>query len=494
MAIQSRTVFSHRLIRLRQQTSGIGFVVSKRVSLFENQIDAKQVVWSATMSINNVSLRRITDTSMDIAWDATLPRYEIDYRCVGETKWQTIANVLAWENPYNVIMLKPATTYEFRVRGLPSPAADSEGTMAAMLPPVESAVMIAHTAKEPERRMFAGLRLDPSRPIPGGRTYPCIESHNGFLWHTDCALYLRKLDPEGGKVLWQSEQPIAAWPLPSPKGYMGIPDTTILGDTLWVMYNVQATRNPDYSITHSRQYFLSYDFATGAMSKSIIVEPTKPEYGSWEGGVQTWRGKLWVMHMDVWMEGALWRTRIVLRTFDNGKFSQPMIYENCPTIYPYGPSMSVFNDQLIILFSDLAATERNSNHEPLLYTIFDGKRFSKAKIIHDIGRNRYAKGIQAGNRFICAYKCNAPYFEKYDYEYHDIAMSLFTPGTDEEVETVMCVNDRKYNSSPDVALHGDRIVVVYNKLEHLYGKPENPAVDYGAWIGTITIIPANKGK
>ena len=54
----------------------------------------------------------------------------------------------------------------------------------------------------------------------------------------------------------------------------------------------------------------------------------------------------------------------------------------------------------------------------------------------------------------------------------------------------MWVNDRKYNSSPDMAWQGDRIFVVYNKFEHLYGQRENPAIRYGDFIGSI--IPADK--
>ena len=194
------------------------------------------------------------------------------------------------------------------------------------------------------------------------------------------------------------------------------------------------------------------------------------------------------MHMDAWKEGDVRRTRIVLRTFADGKFGQPVIYDDCPTVYPYGPSIGVYKDKLILLFSDLAASESDPNHEPLLYTLFDGKTFSEAKLLQDTGRSRYAKGVQVDDRFICAYKCSAPYFKEHGYQYHDIALSVFTPGSDAPVRTTMYVADRKYNSSPDVAWHGDRIFVVYNKFEHLYGQRDNPAIRYGDFIGSI--IPA----
>ncbi|MFH1265940.1 MAG: fibronectin type III domain-containing protein [Planctomycetota bacterium] len=439
--------------------------------------------------IENVRSERVTDTSVELAWDAGRLRYEVDYRPRGEQDWQTVPNVLSWEDPYTLIMLEPNTDYECRVRGLPQSVADLEGKVIPS-EAAESSVIVVKTKSEPEPGDFAGFRLFPTGHVPGGlTTYPCVESHGGLLWLVDGSLNLIQLDPGTGKLVSASERPLASWPMPPPRGYMGIPDTTILDGKLWVTYNCQATGNPEgYEINQSRQFLLSYDLATGEVSDPVAVEPLEPEYGSWEGGVEAWRGKLWVMHMDVWKEGPVRRTRVVLRTFADGRFGEPVVYENCPTVYPYGPSISVFDDKLILLFSDLAACENDSNQEPLLYSLFDGKTFSEAKVLQDVGRSRYAKGVQVGDRFLCAYKCSAPYYEKFGYQYHDIALSLFTPGTDEAVRTTMYVDDRKYNSSPDVARHGDRIFVVYNKFEHLYGQRDNPAVSYGDFIGSL--VPA----
>jgi len=111
-------------------------------------------------------------------------------------------------------------------------------------------------------------------------------------------------------------------------------------------------------------------------------------------------------------------------------------------------------------------------------------------LLQDKGRSRYAKGVQVGDRFLCAYKCSAPYYEDHGYQYHDIALSVFTPGADDEVETTMYVADRKYNSSPDVALYDGRVFVVYNKFEHLYGQRGNPAIRYGDFIGSL--VPAKR--
>ena len=138
------------------------------------------------------------------------------------------------------------------------------------------------------------------------------------------------------------------------------------------------------------------------------------------------------------------------------------------------------------MFSDVVPEfEQGKSQETLYYTLFDGKRFSRARIIQEVGQSRYAKGIQIGNRFVCVYKCSAPYYKKYGYEYHDLACSIFIPGTDDEVKTIMYVDDRKYNSSPDIIIYNGRAIVVHNKLEHLYTHSGNPAVNYGVFIGEI---------
>lgn len=443
------------------------------------------------LGIKNLRAEQVTDTSIELAWESTRQRYEIDYRPNAQTEWQTVLHVQPWENPYTLVMLKPNTNYECRVRVLPQPVANLHGKVVPSTAAESSPVEIK-TQSQAQVGEFAGFRLNSTRHIPGGlTTYPCVESHGGLLWLVDGSLNLIKLDPQTAEPAYISEQPLAAWPMPSPRGYMGIPDTTIFEGRLWVTYNIQPTRNPQgYEINQSRQLLLSHDMATGRVSEPVVVKPLKPEYGSWEGGVEVWRDKLWVMHMDVWKEGNVRRTRIVLRTFADGKFGPPVVYDNCPTVYPYGPSISVYDDKLILLFSDLAACEIDPNHEPLFYSLFDGKTFSEARILQDNGRNRYAKGVQVGDRFICAYKCSAPYFEEFGYQYHDVALSVFTPGSDQDVQTTMWVDDRKYNSSPDMAWHGDRIFVVYNKFEHLYGQRDNPAIRYGDFIGSI--IPADK--
>lgn len=429
-----------------------------------------------------------TCNRVEVAWTSAMGRYEIDWRPAGEANWRTIKTVFAWESPYNVIMLKPETDYELRVRSLlPGRTAHGRDTRTEVIRAATSAL----TA-----RSFAGLRLCPTAHLPGAGTYPCVESHAGFLWVTDNRLGLLKLAPDTKRVLWQRKRPLADWPLPTPRGYMGVVHTAIADDALFATYSVQDTRNPQgYRVgeDQSRQYLLRHDFAANAASEPVQIPPVSPGHGVIFGSLAVWRGQLWVLQRDEWLDRGQRRydSRLALRTFKNGAFGEPIIYENCPTPACWGISLSVFNDKLVLMFSDLVAPIRQGKNQETLYcAVFDGSTFRRAQTIQDIGRSRYAKGVQMGDEFVCVYKCSTPYSRQPGYNYHDIALSVFRPGEAGEIQTVMYVNDRKYNSSPSITRHDGRAIVVYNKFEHAYGIRDNPALFYGDFIGEIVPVPA----
>jgi hypothetical protein len=251
------------------------------------------------------------------------------------------------------------------------------------------------------------------------------------------------------------------------------------------MWNRQATGDPKYQIMDSRQHVLTYDFTTGETSKPVTIESTKPGCGTWEGGITVYQGKLWMMWLEVWLnEDKRRRTRVVLRPYEDGKFTDTMVFENCPSVYPYGPSINTFGDKIILLWSDLAATEKAPESEPLYCTFFDGKKFSNNVMIHEKGRSRYAKGAQLGENFYCTYKCNTQY-PKSGYMYHDLALTRIGPEA-KEIATTYWVDDVKYNSSPDMTFYNGGLIVVYGKFEHAYGARHDPAICHGSFIGRIT--------
>ncbi|MCX7824553.1 MAG: fibronectin type III domain-containing protein [Verrucomicrobiae bacterium] len=441
--------------------------------------------------VSGVRVGRVTHQSVDLAWDSTAAECEVDWRPVGSNPWRTIKHV--WEKVHNVIQLAPETEYEFRVRAVPQSLLDANGRPKPAPPPPPSGTVKARTGK-PQWREWQGLRLGPWQHVdsfPDGVTYPCVESFGGFLWTVECrggALYLSKLESESKRVLWTRE--IVPRARRDRGVYQGIPDTEVLDGKLWVMWNRQDTANPaGYEITQSQQLLISWDFAAEKLNEPIIVPPTRPGLGAWEGGIAAWRGRLWTAHLDVWLENGKRRTQIVLRPFDpaSGRFGEPVFYKNSPTVYPYGPSVQVWRDKLFLLFSDLAASEKDASHEPLFYVLFDGERFGDARLMQDMGRSRYAKGVALDDgRFILFYKWNGPYLE-WGYKFHDLALTLLDPATG-VCRTTSYVDDRKYNSSPGCCLHNGRVIVTYGKFEHSYGDPKDPALNHGGFIGEIVPV------
>jgi hypothetical protein len=216
-----------------------------------------------------------------------------------------------------------------------------------------------------------------------------------------------------------------------------------------------------------------------------IVPPT----GTYQGVPDTCihRGKLYLMwnrqDSNKLTDKREHRTRLVLRPYEDGKFTGLHVFENCPSKCPYGPSINTFDDRLILLWSDIEGDEATLECEPLYCTFFDGQRFSDSIKVNGTGRSRYAKGVQLGDSFYCVYKCNSQY-PKSGYMYHDLALTRIGPGG-KSIQTTYWVKDVKYNSSPDMCRMGDELYAVFGKFEHLYGLPDDPATDFGTFWGKL---------
>ncbi len=436
-------------------------------------------------AIRDFMASRPTSSSVYLAWNSGWEHHEIDFRREREAQWTTIRNV--WSDFHNVIQLDPQTAYQFRVRALPPQRIDENGKPVAAGEPVTSQVIrAATTAVEPQ--LWQGLKLWPTEHVPtfpDGQAYPCIEFYKDAFYLVEArgyAIYLSKLRQSDFGVEWTNEIVPRVKEVSS---YQGIPDTCVFQDKLWVMWNRQATGDPNYEIMDSRQLVLTYDFATGRLSEPITIEAIQPGCGTWEGGLTVYQGKLWMMWLEVKLnEEKRRRTRIVLRPYEDGRFTGTVVFDRCPSVYPYGPSVNVFGDRMILLWSDLAALEKQADHEPLYGTFFDGESFSPSVPIYEKGRSRYAKGAQFGDSFYCVYKCNTHYPES-GYMYHDLALTRIGPGAG-QIATTYWVDDVKYNSSPDMTSDGNGMVVVYGKFEHAYGRRHDPAINHGTFLGRIT--------
>ncbi len=418
-----------------------------------------------------------------IRWQSNCPSHRVQWRPAKRgAKWREAVSVR--ERVYTVVGLEPETEYEIRVVGEDVEFIDADGQRVKRRGDVYSPRIRAETAKW-QARKFAGLLLWPERHLdtfPDGACYPSIEAYKGALYVVEMrgyAMYLSKVNPRGFAVEWTKKLVDRV-----PGCYQGLTDTCVSEGKLWIVWNRQPTAKPDYNISMSRQYLMSYDLETGEASEPIVIEPTLPGCGTWEGSVEALDGRIWVLWMEARPEGGTRRTKIAIAEYSpESGFSEPIIWRDCPTAYPYGPFLSTYEGQLVVLFSDLEALEREGR-EPLYWAKFDGRKFGWVQPIAQVARSRYAKGLQVGRMFLAAYKCNNRWEQKWGYMFHDIALTAIGPDPG-WMETVFYADDMKYNSSPDMTMLDGKIYIVYSKWEHAYGIPGDPAFNWGTFIGVI---------
>lgn len=419
-----------------------------------------------------------------ISWDSNADNHLVRWRTLGVrgASWNKAEYVR--EHTYSIVPLRPQTRYQIQVQTVADAFYDLNGKPVQVVSTAQSHPIEATTEPLAPRR-WAGFKLWPTTHLntfPDGTAYPCIEVHNDSFFIVEMRnneLYLSKVRPRDLKPEWTK---LVIERVPG--CYQGIPDTCIQGDRLWITWNRQATGKPDYHITQSRQLLTYWDLKSDTRGPVITIEPTRPGLGTWEGGVDVLRGQLWVTWLEVWTEDGRRRTNIVAAPYDPEEgFGQPAIWRDCPTVYPYGPSISPIDGELALVFSDLAALEKRQQTEPLLWTLFDGERFHGTRVLRSLGRNRYAKGVRVGRSFLMAYKCNARWME-WGYMFHDIALTKLGPAPG-DMTTCYYVDDMKYNSSPDMTVYNGQVYLVYTKFEHAYGRKNDPAKLYGTFIGRI---------
>ncbi|MCD6351151.1 MAG: fibronectin type III domain-containing protein [Armatimonadetes bacterium] len=443
---------------------------------------------AATVSDLHLLLARPTD--LRVAWQSDAHRFVVQWRAVGlrAHPWRDSPPVR--EQRYTVLGLKPAQKYQLRVRTIPRELINEKGKTVVVGQPVVSEP-IAATTQPWQPRRWAGLKLWPTVHVPtfpDGTVYPSIEIYDDHLYLLEVRngeLYLSRLP------LWDGKSPVVPKPdwtrlviEQAPGCYQGLTDTVIYDGKLWISWNRQATSKPDYEITQSRQLLTWWDLATDERGPIVTVEPTRPGYGTWEGGLAVLEGQLWVLWLEVRVEAGRRRAQIVCAPYRaEAGFGPPVRWSECPTVYPYGPSLAPLDGELALLFSDLAATEKTPDREPLFFARFDGHHFHGLRLLRSLGRHRYAKGAQLGRTFLLAYKSNARWLD-YGYRFHDIALTKLGPGAG-DVTTIPYADDMKYNSSPDITVYQGRAWLVYNKFEHSYGDPNDPARLYGTFLGII---------
>ncbi|HOX86762.1 MAG TPA: fibronectin type III domain-containing protein [bacterium] len=423
-----------------------------------------------------LKIEKVHSDQVLLNWDPSSAASTVFYRRAGEHHWQSCAQV--FERPYSLIFLQPDTRYQIRVRLEERPQ---------RLSPVQTV-----TTAESQERSWQKAQLCAERPLEGfipASLYPAVEIYQDKLYSVEMGsdmragqslgLYLSVYDRQF--QLLEQKRLVEAT-----RSYIGIQDATLHQDKLYVTWNdIELAEN------YYRMGIGVYDFDSQEFDILLRSQGAQTGARAWEGGIQSWRDKLWVVSLDQVddPDGGVysWKTQIVLRQFDPDTkcFADSFfIDDGSGSSLVYGPSISVFGDELIILYSDLQPFSRsNEDVEPLYAVFFDGKSFHDRMLINDQVRNRYAKGVQYGDRFWLVYKSSMNY-PGTDYFYHDIALSTIQIDS-KNVETTVLVQDRKYNSSPDLAIWGDALIAVYNKLEHLYTNDTDPAERYGCFVAEI---------
>jgi hypothetical protein len=397
--------------------------------------------------------------------------FRVFFRKAGQTAWQAVEAVVL-ERFHNVIFLEPETTYQFKVQRI----------TATRRIETESQVLTAATRREADRT-WEGLRWgsDDRTPTPPA-VYPCIKSLGGKLYYAESrvgSLWLSELDGEW-KTRWTKEW-VKPYLVDGKPCYQGQSQAAVRAGKLYISWK----RAFHGDAPHARQCVASYDPATGAIGKPLVIEPDRPGDSTWNGGIAAIGDQLWVSYCLWHPEGESYKTTITVRRLDyeNGKLGPVVTLSPQPTATPYTPFLSVFSGELAVCFTE---SQAKTDQQPLYLVRCDGTRFHDLMTVSPSGFNQYAKGVQYGDKLLLLWKYGGPYPSRIygRYMFHDIGMALIDP-VSKSVKLTSLVDDLKYNSSPDITEHEGGFVYVYNKHEHLYGEPGDPAKLYGCFIGRI---------
>ena len=422
-----------------------------------------------------------------LRWASDGGRFEVQHKAEREAEWQTVDDVVMAE--YKVLDLAPEVTYLFRVREVER---DAE-------PGPFSDVVTARTPKHIPRHWHGFEIVEPIHiPTfePGRTSYPCLASHQGNLYLFErvgrvCSfqddlsaipgdwLALSKFS-EDGHVSWTKE----IVPSPTPQGpycYQGLLSTAVLGDVLYLCWNEQPTGTPGYNMAMSRQLVRTRNLVTGETSEVLSIPSGDPKAGAWAGGVTIVGDHVWVSYLKTYVEGDSLRTQIALRQFEDETFGPEHVWQEAPTSFPYAALLATFGDQVVILFPDLQYVREDDTREPLYALFFDGESFHDLTLIADMGRSRYAKAVQWGDELIIAYKASAQYYERYKYQFHDVALAALAPKTGKIVDRGHFAEEMRYLSSPHPIIHNGEIWLTYMRVQ----SQERYERTYGAFVGAL---------
>lgn len=440
-----------------------------------------------------------------LQWDSTVLRHDVQF---GEVRpgwrrplrWETVEGVYALS--YSIANLAPDTEYQFRVRA--HPLREGQGEVA------ESEAITVHTRPAKERE-WAGLLLWPQRQLqtsPDAVTQPSIEAYRGKLYVLEAesgSLKLSRIDPGTSDVDWTraigaqvNEPPLAA----------EAPDLCVFDDKLWMTWHVRrgGPEGSDESTCRQRLMFCDLygeeredpgEDLQALLSAPLEIHPTVAGRETCYGSLCPYLGSVWVSWVEVWTQddgGS--RAQIMLASYDptEGGLRAPVVWSQCPSACPGSVSISPFEGELVVLFSDRSGQEEGGDSEGLLSARFDGKRFHDIQRLRGLGRNLRARGAQLQDRFYFVYQSDA-YYPAGGGMYFDIALGCLPPGHagSAAYERAFAtgapyIADMKHNADADICALGDSLFVVSGKRDEPPGE--------AAWrlmMGAGAVAPTARG-
>lgn len=431
--------------------------------------------------------RKVWPNAALLTWESLPGAFDLQYRALPSSprRWETTP--VLTEPHETLLELQADTDYAVRVRLALPTYYDEQGQVArSPLRPAESDVLTMHTPPLQPRRWNL-LRLWPTAPLGTFRadqSYPCVEAYQSRLYVVECqdgGVHLSRVQPAGPRVEWTRQL------LPRPENgqvLVGLVDTALLHDQLYVTYCLQPTNGGAGRFSQSRQMLAVYDLALDRLVGEPRALPAlRPQAGTYSAGLAVFRDQVWAAWLEAWEEGTKRYTRLLLGPVSTAEPTPPQPWDAAPSNYLIGPGLGVFEGQLVVAFTDGAAADQRPGYEPLFAARYDGVVWRSPQKLADLGRNRYPRGVQWGDSYYLLHRTDAPYPSDNGL-YQDLTLTVLGP-RGLRLDTTPYVDDMTYNTCPDVAVLDNTLYIVYQKYDRAYGDPEHPARSLGTFLGKI---------
>jgi hypothetical protein len=419
-----------------------------------------------------------------LTWDSEETSFNLHTRQSGDRPSPWVTRPGLRQSRYSWQLLEPDMNYEVRVSLPQPPHYDETGQqVTSPLPVVQTPVLPLRTSPWTPRK-WGRLQLWPTRHLdtfPGDQSYPCVEGFREALYVTEVhggGVHLSRVLPPNLQVDWT--RPLLP-PQPEQKLVYTDLDTCVYADRLYLA----ATRQSPAATAASRTSLVVaiYDLALDKpVGEPLVVTPTRPEAVALQGAVMTYRDQVWLTWLEAFSQQGQRHTDLVIAPLQEGGVGERQVWKEGPSSL-FGPALTIFEEQLAILFTDLTAVGR-LGYEPLGLVRFDGLSFARRQRLTGLGSSRYPDAHQFGRHLALVYRSDAAY-AIYDRRYQDLRLALLGPAGLANEDTAY-VADMTYNTAPSITMLGNDLWVAYQKFSHAYGDPADPAVAYGTFLGRLS--------